>query len=78
MTTGSEAEVSRLTERVSRLDQQLENERENHTSSTRALHAAAEEQRSKVSASTFRPLYLYSCLHTNYLNNPLTSLFCRV
>ena len=46
---GSEAEVERLSDSVSRLSQQLERERESHASSTRSLHTSAEEGRSKVS-----------------------------
>ena len=48
---GSQGEVARLSESLSRLGLQLERERESHTSSSRSLHAAAEEHRSKVIAS---------------------------
>lgn len=44
----SEAEGVRLSETVSRLTLQLEQEREDHTSATRSLHNAAEEGRTKV------------------------------
>ena len=48
---GSQGEVARLSESLSRLGLQLERERESHTSSSRSLHAAAEGHRSKVIAS---------------------------
>jgi chromosome segregation ATPase len=47
---GSQGEVARLSESLSRLGLQLERERESRASSSRSLHAAAEEQRSKVAA----------------------------
>lgn len=40
----------RLSETVSRLTLQLEQEREKHASVTRSLHTVAEEGRTKVSA----------------------------
>ena len=48
MFAGSQGEVARLSESLSRLGLQLERERESRASSSRSLHAAAEEQRSKV------------------------------
>lgn len=45
----SEAEVVRVSEAVTRMTQQLEGERESHTTTTRSLHTVAEEGRTKVS-----------------------------
>lgn len=55
----------RLSETVSRLILQLEQEREDHVSATRSLHTAAEEGRTKVwstigSISTSSP-YTMTC-----------------
>ena len=52
----SEAEVLRLSEAMTRLTQQLQEERESHAATSRSLHATAEEGRTQVGLWNILPV----------------------